>query len=665
MASVTTLSLPGEVPAWVSLLRGKAGLAIRNSDRIDRERLSGKRGRLSVLPRYTMRPSMIEGSFDPLGVDQPPGSRRIKRRLAAVLAADIKSYSLLIARDEEDAHRRVGMVMRRLLRQIETFSGRIFSFAGDGLMAEFPSAVDAVKCALRVQVEARQRNARQDAEKHIEFRIGINSGDIVVQGEHTGGNAVNIAARLEQIADPGGILISAIVFEQVYQIVPARYQLVGDVSLKNIAQPVKVYSIEVGGKRPSHHPMPAAATVTLRAPKVEYCPSLAVLPFRTLMKDESDAYLAAGMVDDIIRVLGGLKDLIVVSRSSTLGYQQSAPDLRRIGHELNVQYVLHGSVRRTGQAIRISVELSDARTRQTIWADQFEGNILNIFELQDGIALRTVSAIAPSVRDRELRRALLKDERAITAYDLMLRALDKFYDQDRRALTEAEDLLNRAAALDPTYATPLSHLAYVHLLSITRGWADNDHTKRVAAAEAAWKALERDGNDFLGLAIAGHLKGYLAKDHETALGMLDRAVMLAPSCALAWTFGSLTCGILGDTGAALERAQKAVRLAPIGPEAGPWHEHALSQAFYLAGNYEKAIAWGRAAANHGGQASNLRCLAASLVAAGQLDEARAVAHRIIHANPSFKLQEFRAYTPLKGRVADLFVERLRLAGLPN
>ncbi len=589
---------------------------------------------------------------------------KIERRLAAVLAADILGYSALMGQNEEDTHRRVGADLARVTGDVERSRGRIFAFAGDGLVAEFPSAVEALKCALRIQNKAARRNARLPPGRRISYRIGINSGEIIVEGDRTGGNTVNLAARLEQLGKPGGICMSAVVYDQVRTAVPGDYVFTGEHRLKNIREPVAVYEllpVSDASGRPAATPRPHGEAADI----ADRRPSLAVLPFHTLRSGGSDTYFASGMVDDIIRVLGSLQHLIVVSRSSTLSYGRSVPDLPRIGRELDVQYVLHGSVRRAGREIRIAVELDDAATRQTVWADRFDGAVSNIFEMQDSISVRTAGSIAPHLRERELHRALSKDEDTITAYDLVLRALDNLYRRDRRALTRAEELLKRAIVLDPASSTTLSHLAYLHLLRIAQGWSHDDHAERLAAFEAARRALERDGSNALALAIAGHLTGYLGKNHDAALEALDRAVALGPSCALAWTFGSFTCGIMGDVASALERARKAVRLSPIGPEAGPWHEHALSQAHYLADNYEEAITWGRLAANHGGQASNLRCLAASLVAADQIEEARAVAQRILAANPSFQLGFFRAYTPLKGRVADTFVDRLRRAGLPD
>jgi adenylate cyclase len=311
---------------------------------------------------------MVLGDYSLAAPGRGTGRRRLERRLAAILGADIMGYSALMERNEEETHHRAGTELDRFRREIEKSHGRIFSFAGDGLMAEFPSAVEALKCSLRVQAEAAKRNTALPPDEQIRFRIGLNSGELVLQKGRTGGTAVNIAARLEQIAEAGGICLSGAVFEQVRRIVSASYEVLGEQRLKNIKDPVPVYAIRAAACS-AWIGMPALPRLTRSTipdtgpaeTAVEYRPSLAVLPFRTLQKDQSDAYFAEGMVDDIIRALGSLKDLVVIARSSTQTYAGAPLDLRRVGYDLDVQYVVHGSVRRSGTMLRIAVELSEAR----------------------------------------------------------------------------------------------------------------------------------------------------------------------------------------------------------------------------------------------------------------------------------------------------------------
>ena len=317
---------------------------------------------------------MTLGDYNLAASGTGSGRRRLERRLAAILGADIMGYSALMERNEEETHRRVGAELDRFRREVEKSHGRVFSFAGDGLMAEFPSAVEALKCALRVQAEVAKHNAKLPTNERILFRIGLNSGELLQQKGRIGGTAVNIAARLEQIAEPGGVSLSSSVFEQARRIVAASYEFLGDQHLKNIRNPVAVYGIRAAACN-TWLGMPALPRQTASAipdagpvqTAVEYRPSLAVLPFRTLQKDQSDAYFAEGMVDDIIRALGGLKDLLVIARSSTQMFARAPLDLRRIGHELDVRYVLHDSVRRSEKALRIAVELTEAQSGEVIW----------------------------------------------------------------------------------------------------------------------------------------------------------------------------------------------------------------------------------------------------------------------------------------------------------
>lgn len=606
--------------------------------------------------------------------ERGPGSRRrkLERRLAAILGADIMGYSALMERNEEETHRRVGAELDRFRREVEKSHGRVFSFAGDGLMAEFPSAVEALKCALRVQAEGGKRNTKLPTSERIIFRIGINSGELLLQKDRTGGTAVNIAARLEQIAEPGGICLSSAVFEQVRRVVTADYGYLGEQRLKNIRDPLAVYGIRAAacsrwGGMPALPRLTAAAIPDAGPTEtaVEYRPSLAVLPFRTLQKDQADAYFAEGMVDDIISALGGLKDLVVIARSSTQTYAGAPLDLRRVGHDLDVRYVVHGSVRRSGKMLRIAAELTEAQSGQVIWADRFDGELTELFDLQDRIAMRVASAIAPHLRERELSRALRKHPASMTAYDLTLQALDQLYRMDRESLAQARELLEQAISIDPDYGPAYSRLASLRLRWVAQGWSEDEIADRTMAASDARLAIERNRNDAVALAIYGHIQSYLLKDYRIATDYLDRAMAVGPSCALAWGYSSLTCGYIGDFPTAVARAEKAVRLSPLGIDAF-WFEHFLSQAYYLAGRYEDAVAWGRMSdAHNSSNTANQRCLITSLVALGEVNEARNVAQRLLQLVPTFRLSTFRSRTPLTGQVRDLFAERLRLAGVPE
>jgi adenylate cyclase len=611
---------------------------------------------------------MIRGIYKPSAPAGPAGRRRVQRRLAAIMGADIVGYSLLMARAEEDTHRRVGTELDRMIREIEKSHGRIFSFGGDGLMAEFPSAVEALKCGIRIQADTGKRNARLPPDQRILFRIGINSGEVVVQLDRTGGDAVNIAARLEGIAEPGGIALSEAVYQQVHRVVAAAYAFLGEQRLKNIRNPVAVHMIPAA-ECSAWAGMPALPRLTPGASTpglaTDYRASLAVLPFRTQQKDQSDAYFAEGMVDDIIRALGSLKDLLVIARSSMQPFAGAPLDLRRVGHDLDVRYVLHGSVRRGPDTLRIAVELSEAQTGTIVWVDRFDGAMTDLFDLQDRIAMRVATSIAPHLRERELSRALRKHPENMTAYDLTLRALNLHYRMERVALDEAQTLLLAAIKHDPNYAPAYTQFAFLQMTRLGQGWAEDPQAEAEAAGRAAHAAIQRDRNDALALAYYGQYQSFVLRDFRAAQETHNRALIAEPNCAWAWSLSSLPLAYLGDVATAVTRAERAVRLSPLGPEAY-WHEHFLSLALYVSGRYDEAVAWGRLSAAHASaNSSNLRILAASLVANGEPEAAREIATQLMQLVPNFNLRDFQRRTHFRGDTALMHISRLRQAGLPE
>lgn len=568
---------------------------------------------------------------------------------------------------EEATHRRVGEELERVAREIGRSHGRVFSIAGDGLMAEFASAVEALKCALRLQAEMGRRNAMQrSGQEPILFRIGLNVGEVVVEGDRVGGTAVNVAARLEALAEPGGIALSEAVVNQVRRAVTADYQFLGRPQLKNIGDRVGVYQIPRAACSSWTGPMPWQRPASGQSEGElgrEYRPSLAVVPFRT--RDVEDAYFAEGMVEDVIHALGALKELVVVARSSVQEFARGPLDLTRIGQALDVRYVLHGSVRKAGSGLRITVELDEAQSGTVIWVDRFDGEIESVFELQDRIALRVAQSLAPHLRRRELERAARKPPDSLTAYDLTLRALELFHGAERGALERAGALLRQSIAAYPGYAPAHSHLAALHMRIIGQGWSADPAAESATAANHAKSSLERDRNDAVALAVYGHVQSYLFRNYPVAMEFLDRAMAAGPNCALAWGFSSLTRGYLGEHEQAVEHAEWALRLCPIGPDAGRF-AHYLSQAYYVAGRYAEATSWGRTSATEApANTSNLRCLIASLVALGEAEEAKYFASKLLQLVPDFRLADFRNRTPLPPPVAEVFAERLRQAELPE
>jgi TolB-like protein len=429
--------------------------------------------------------------------------------------------------------------------------------------------------------------------------------------------------------------------------------------LKTIPRRGYLLQAEVSAEAPAVQPVP-----TLLSPRVPEGPSIAVLPFRNDHHDPQEAYFADGIIEGIVHVLSGLDGLFVVSRSSALAFAQITTDARAAGRELGVRYVLYGGVRRAGGRLRITTELVDAQRGIILRADRHDGADADLFELQDRIAEEVAATIAPQLREHELAAALRKPPATLTAYDLVLRALDQAKRTEPEAMTRAEALLGEALKTEPAYATALSYLALLRMIRVSEGWAVDPAATVGEAAHYAEAAVEANPADPLALAVRGHTVSYLTRDYAAAMRLLERAMRIGPSCAWAWAWGSATAGYLGETEHAVRLAERAVRLAPLDPFAYLF-EHLLSQAHYLHGALEPAVHWARRSmAANPRHAPNLRVLAASLVGLGRGAEAKEAARRLQEVDAGFRVSAFAARTPLPPAVRGAFCDRLLAAGLP-
>ena len=581
-----------------------------------------------------------------------------QRRLVAILAADVVGYSRLMEEDEQDTYARLTHLRSTVMDpQITAHRGQVIKNTGDGFLAVFDSGNDATQCALTMQRTLSDLTADEPEHRYISFRMGVNVADVIIAGTEIYGDGVNIAARLQTYAEPGGVVVSGAVAEQIASVPGVRVVDLGELHLRNLSRPVRAFGLRVDN-------VPARM---VGEPPLgwEGRPSIVVLPFRQNLSDPDDAYFADGIVDNIIHALAGLKDLFVISRGSTLGYGGAKIDVRAIGRELGVRYVLYGSVQRAAGRLRIGTELSDAETGAIVFSEKYDGELSALFELQDRISAQVVTTIAPHVRERERVRAMRKHPKNLTAYDLVLQALGLIFQMNKESFSRARGLLQQAMAHDPGYAPAYSYAAYWHMFRIGQGWSPDQAGDNAEAARTAAAAIERDPGDALALAIYGHMQSFIRKDYDTALEYLDRALAAGPSCAMAWTMSSATYGYLGEGATAVLRAEHGLRLSPLDSHVF-MHEHILSQAHYINGNYDEAIAWGRKSAQHNRQlTSNLRVLAASLVAVGKVDEAREMARQLLSVEPTFGLRAFAARTPLHGATLDILVDRLRAAGLPE
>jgi TolB-like protein/class 3 adenylate cyclase len=492
---------------------------------------------------------------------------RVERRLAAILAADVVGYSRLMGHDEEGTLGALKALRQSLLDPtIAEHHGRIVNTTGDGVLVEFASTVDAVRCAIGIQRAMPAHNTDLPLNKRLEFRIGINVGDIIVDGDDIFGDGVNVAARLESISPSGGICISDVVYKQVNGRVEARFTDLGEKALKNIASPLRVYSfaLDEADSRPAPISMAAAAD-DRPALVLPDKPSIVVLPFQNMSGDPEQEYFADGIVEDIITALSQFKELFVIARNSSFVYKGKAVDIQQVGRELGVRYVLEGSVRKAANRVRITGQLIDAATRAHLWADKFDGEIEDVFELQDRITESVVGELAPSLQKAEIERARRKPPANLDAYDYLLRALPHVLANTPREVQEAIGLLNEALRLDPNYA-------YAHSLlsnafgQIYRSAVGKEHADMQRAAEEhARRALVLSSDDGAVVTYAGWVLLITGADVAGGRAALDKATRLNPNLAIAFAYHSIALALTGEPQAAIEAATKALRLSPVDP----------------------------------------------------------------------------------------------------
>src|SRR5437762_2855195 len=454
------------------------------------------------------------------------------RRLAAILAADVVGYSRLIGADEEGTLNRLKAIRAEVIGpKITAHRGRIVKTTGDGLLVEFSSVVDAVRCAIEWQCGMAERNAGTSNDR-IEFRIGIHQGDIVVEGDDILGDGVNVAARLEGLAEPGGICVSARVQEDASGRLDLIFDDLGEQNLKNIARSVRVYRIRLATTESTPTAAPITSPVeTTPSLEVPDRPSIAVLPFENMSGDPDQEYFADGMVEEIITALSRIRWLFVIARNSTFTYKGQAVDVKQVGRELGVRYVLEGSVRKGGNRVRITAQLIDAETGTHLWADRFDGSLEDVFDLQDKIAVSVAGVIEPAVQAAEIRRSSKRPTNDLTAYDLYLRALPHWGSYEKGRVLQALGLLAQAIERDPHYGPALALAAHCNHLLMVNDWSDDPEKNRREGSDLARRALRADADDPEVLASVGFTLGVFGEDTSVSTALIDRGLTLNPSFA--------------------------------------------------------------------------------------------------------------------------------------
>jgi adenylate cyclase len=562
-----------------------------------------------------------------------PGRERVERRLAAILAVDVAGYSRLMGADEEGTLAALRTVRRELGDpKIAEHRGRIVKTTGDGLLAEFASVVDAVRCAVEVQREMIAGNVAIPAERRIEFRMGINVGDILVEGDDILGDGVNIAAWLEGIAEPGGICISEDAFRQVRGKVDAEFDDSNEQSLTRTSLNPCGCS---GCDRKAPLPLPRLrGRVREGVLPLPDKPSLAVLPFQNMSGDAEQEYFVDGMVEEITTAIARLPWLFVIARNSAFTYKDKPVDVKRVAQQLGVRYVLEGSVRKAGNRVRITGQLIDTTTGAHIWADRFDGALDDIFELQDQVAASVAGAIEPKLRQSEIERASRKPTANLTAYDFYLRALAKSYRHADESVAEAVVLARRALAIDPSYAPAAALVGRCRALQRVQGWGALSDQDIGEACRLARQVLEAERDDAETIWQAASTLFYLAGEAAMAVAALDRALALNPNAAHAWMTRGNIHAMRNEPEAAIEAVERARRLSPFDPYSC-FYAGNLALAHFAARRFEQTIQWADSALHDQPRlVTAMRVKVAALAHLGRLDEARAELNRVLAISPS-------------------------------
>jgi len=623
-----------------------------------------------------------------------------KRKLTAILSADVKGYSRLMGEDEEATVRTITAHRKVITSVIQKYRGRVVDSPGDNILAEFVSVVDAVQSAVEIQEVVRAKNAELPDERRMEFRIGINLGDVIQEGERIYGDGVNIAARVEGLADPGGICVSGSAYEQIENKLALGYDYIGEHTVKNIVKPIRVYKVPTGPEtlqkvteegrpapgwhraalavvialvvvaggvtiwksyRPSTPPTEVASVEKMAFPLPDK-PSIAVLPFTNLSADPEQDYFSDGITEQIITGLSKISSLFVVARNSTFTYKGKPVKVQQVSEELGVRYVLEGSVQKSGERVRINAQLIDAIKGNHLWSETYDRELKDIFAVQDDITQKILTGLQVQLTRGEQARVYARGTNNLKAYLKYLQAYEKWIQMNKESNPLARQLAEEAIALDPDYAVPYLILAATHMMDVFLGSSKSPKDSINQAMELNKKALALDDS----LAVAHSQLGLLytmTRQHDKGVAEAERGVELNPNSSVAHDLLGMTLDYAGRPEEAIPMFKKAIRLAPFAPAKFYYH---LGRAYLFTGQCEEAISACEEAVRRGSNTPAAHRIAtAAYSICGREEEARTAAAEVLRLNPNFSCDHYAKREPFKNQAdIDLIIGALRKAGLP-
>jgi len=629
-------------------------------------------------------------------------TERVKRKLSAILSADVKGYSRLMGDDEVATVRTLEAYRETIASMIQQYRGRVVDSPGDNLLAEFASVVDAVQCSVEIQQVLKAKNSELPEDRRMEFRIGVNLGDVIEEGDRIYGDGVNIASRIEGLAEAGGICVSESAYQQIENKLALGYEDLGEHSVKNITKPIRVYKVplaseavtssvdekkKVGLKRwrwaaliivavlvigvgvltiwklvirqsPPKAVVPSEKTETMKLPDK---PSIAVLPFNNMSGDPEQEYFSDGITEEIITALSKVPQLFVIARNSTFTYKGKSVNVQQVSRELGVQYVLEGSVRKAGDRVRITAQIVDATTGGHLWSERYDRDLKDIFALQDEITMKILTAVRVKLTDGEQARLYGKVTKNLDSFMKVLEGMPYFYRFNSESNVQARQMFEEASALDPENAHAFTMLGWTYLMEVWFGMSESPGKAIERVVELAQKALSLDDAIDSPHSLLAHV--YLMKrQFEMAITEAERGVALNPNGADAQAHLGMILNYAGRREGAISSLEKAIRLNPIPPN---WYEFALGEAYCLAGLHEKALAaYEQVLQRYPDDMRALIGLTATYSLLGREEEARARAAQIIRMEPKFNLESFEKTLPFKNKAdAELLLDSLYKAGL--